>query len=53
MENWLIALVLKPFVAVFLLFAIYCAKRAFVRYFPKSRIKSRLLLPVFNSKKPR
>ena len=47
MENWLIALILKPFVAVVVLFLLYCCRRAFARFCPESRLKRLLLTPVF------
>ena len=51
MENWLLALIVKPFVAVAFLLAMYGLKQLFVRYVPESSLKRFLLLPVFKSKK--
>jgi uncharacterized membrane protein len=50
MENWLIALIVKPFVALIFLLALAGIRYLFVRYAPDSRIKRRLLLPVFHRK---
>lgn len=51
MENWLLALVVKPFVAVALLLSLHGLKQLFIHLFPDSLVKSWLLLPVFKRKK--
>jgi hypothetical protein len=52
MENWLLALLVKPFVAVVAFFLLYCCRRAFARYCPDSRIKRLLLRPLFQRQEP-
>jgi hypothetical protein len=51
MENWLLALLLKPFVAVIVLLVLHLSKLCVKRYVPESRIKDALLSPVFHRKK--
>ena len=50
MESWLLALLVKPLVAVVLLLFLYWCKSMFDKHFPAGRIKALLLTPVFKSK---
>lgn len=50
MEDWLLALFVKPFVAVILLLILAGLRALFVRYVPDSKLKRFLLVPVFKRK---
>ena len=50
MEDWLLALFVKPFVAVILLLILAGLRALFVRYVPDSKLKRFLLIPVFKRK---
>jgi hypothetical protein len=53
MDNWLIALILKPFIAVAILMLIYALKVLILKCIPESKFKNALLSPIFNGKKSR
>jgi hypothetical protein len=46
MENWLIALVLKPFVAVIFFVLAWAISRLFWRYLPEGKVKKVLFSPL-------
>lgn len=48
--EWMLAIIVKPFIAVVVLFGLYCARIGVKRYMPESRIKHVLLSPVFQRK---
>lgn len=52
MDNWLLALFIKPFIAAVFMLLILYFKYLFIRFFPESRIKRFLLLPAFKRKQP-
>ena len=53
MEPWMLALFIKPFAAVAVLFGLYCCRRAFARFMPDSKFKNLLLRPLFKSQQSR
>ena len=52
MDNWLIALIAKPFIAVLMLLFFFGVKVLILKCIPESKFKNALLSPIsFNRKK--
>lgn len=46
MDNWLLALILKPFLAVLMLLAFFGIKVLVLKCIPESKFKNALLSPI-------
>lgn len=44
--SWLIAVVVKPFIAVAFMLALYGIKTLILRFIPDGKVKNMLLLPI-------
>jgi hypothetical protein len=44
--TWLLALILKPLAAVFVIFLAFCISRLIGRYMPESKLKRALFSPL-------
>lgn len=51
LDNWVLALIAKPFAAVLMLLFLYGVKVLILKCIPESRFKNVLLSPVFQRKK--